>query len=161
MKKISLFVLFVLFLEGVFGDSVSVIERDPVPLNTGLTEMHEDDVLDWRFGAGRVLIARFNKAAREITYKDVLDGKFKNRLKLDEQTGSLTIMDSRISDSGEYNVSTSFTSFKKTFIVTVSAAPDSGLSAGGIAGIVITVLGVISAAIGGFYYSQRKKRPEI
>uniref|UniRef100_A0A9J7ZMS2 Si:ch73-27e22.7 n=1 Tax=Cyprinus carpio carpio TaxID=630221 RepID=A0A9J7ZMS2_CYPCA len=120
MKKISLFFMFVFFLEGVFGESVSVMKGDSVTLNTGLSEIQKDDVLEWRFGAERLRIARINKAAGTTTYDDVPGGNFKDRLKLDVQTGSLTIMNSRTTDSGEYEVTTTFTSLKKTFSVTVS-----------------------------------------
>uniref|UniRef100_A0A9J8CF67 Si:ch73-27e22.7 n=1 Tax=Cyprinus carpio carpio TaxID=630221 RepID=A0A9J8CF67_CYPCA len=140
MKKISLFFMFVFFLEGVFGESVSVMKGDSVTLNTGLSEIQKDDVLEWRFGAERLRIARINKAAGTTTYDDVPGGNFKDRLKLDVQTGSLTIMNSRTTDS---------------------AAPDSGLSPGGIAGIVVTVLLIPAAAAGGYYYCQRTKRQEL
>lgn len=163
MKKISLFLMFVLFLEGVFGESVPVlvIEGDSVTLKTDLTEIKIEDVLDWRFGAGGDLIARFNKAAGKITYDDVPGGNFKGRLKLDDQTGSLTITNSRTTDSGEYKVTTTFTSITKTFSVTVIAAPDSGLSQGAIAGIVVMALLITAAAAGGAFYCYRKKKTRV
>ncbi|XDV22758.1 hypothetical protein PO909_027659, partial [Leuciscus waleckii] len=79
----------------VFGDEVklvSVMEGDSVSLNSDLTEMKDDDVIQWRFGDENTLIAEINKRADRITvYDDVLDGRFRDRLKLDKQTGSLTI----------------------------------------------------------------------
>ncbi len=102
----------------MFGEPVSVKEKDSVNLLTGLTEIQANDVLDWRFGAGQDLIARVNKAAgMNSIYNEVLDGKFKDRLHLDDKTGSLTIMNVRSTDSGDYEVSTSITGFKKTFTV--------------------------------------------
>jgi len=67
-----------------------VFEGDSGTLNTRLTEIKDDDVIQWRFGD--TLIAEINKRADSITvYDDVLDGRFRDRLKLDNQTGSLTI----------------------------------------------------------------------
>ncbi|XDV11674.1 hypothetical protein PO909_000545, partial [Leuciscus waleckii] len=75
-------------------ESESVIEGDSVSLNSPLTEMKDDDVIQWRFGDENTVIAEINKRADRITvYDDVLDGRFRDRLKLDKQTGSLTITD--------------------------------------------------------------------
>ncbi|XDV22894.1 hypothetical protein PO909_027664, partial [Leuciscus waleckii] len=68
------------------------MEGDSVSLNSGLTEMKDDDVIQWRFGDENTVIAEINVTAGRITvYDDVLDGRFRDRLKLDNQTGSLTI----------------------------------------------------------------------
>ncbi len=102
----------------MFGESVSVKEGESVFLVTGLTEIQANDVLEWRFGAGHDRIARINKAAGVTnTDNEVLGGKFKERLKLDDKTGSLTIINSRSTDSGDYEVTTAITGFKKTFTV--------------------------------------------
>ncbi len=95
-----------LCFSGVFGDevkSVSVLERDSVTLNTSLTALINDDLIQWRFGIEITLLAEINKKADRIAvYDDVLDGRFRNRLKLDNQTGSLTITNTTTEDTGRY-----------------------------------------------------------
>ncbi|XDV22766.1 hypothetical protein PO909_027591 [Leuciscus waleckii] len=82
---------------------VLVKEGDSVSLNTGLTEMKDDDVIQWRFGDEKTLIAEINKQTDRITvYDDVLDGRFRDRLKLNNQTGSLTITNTTTEHSGVY-----------------------------------------------------------
>ncbi|XP_059424993.1 uncharacterized protein LOC132159488 [Carassius carassius] len=105
--KLILFCLCLWRLVGVFGDdevrSVSVLEGDSVTLNTSLTEIINDDLIQWRFGIEITLLAEINKRADLITvYDDVLDGRFRNRLKLDNQTGSLTIKNTATEDTGRY-----------------------------------------------------------
>ncbi|KAK9968938.1 hypothetical protein ABG768_027155, partial [Culter alburnus] len=89
-----------------FGDKVkyeSVEEGDSVTLKSDLTEMKDDDVIQWRFG--NTLIAEINVTADRITvYDDVLDGRFRDRLKLDNQTGSLTITNITTEDAGDYEL---------------------------------------------------------
>ncbi|KAK7136612.1 hypothetical protein R3I93_016833 [Phoxinus phoxinus] len=107
--------------------SVSVKEGDSVSLNSGLTEMKDDDVIQWRFGDENTLIAEINKWFDRITvYEDVLDGRFRDRLKLDNQTGSLTVTHTTTEHDGDYKLmmysdllrySESFSS--KVFIVSV------------------------------------------
>ncbi len=93
---------------GVFADTelklVSVKEGDSVTLNPGFTEMMDDDLIQWRFWIENTLIAEINVTADRFTvYDDVLDGRFRDRLKLDNQTGSLTITDITAEDNGVYN----------------------------------------------------------
>ncbi|XP_048050772.1 uncharacterized protein LOC125270830 [Megalobrama amblycephala] len=106
MFWIVLFSLCFWHLDGAFGDEeeyVSVKEEDSVTLNSELTEMKDDDVIQWRFG--NTLIAEINVTADRFTvYDDVLDGRFRDRLKLDNQTGSLTITDITTEHAGEYEL---------------------------------------------------------
>ncbi len=94
----------------MFGDSdevksVSVMEGDSVTLNPDLTGTQTDDLIMWRFGPNYVLIAKLIKVSSKISiYDDVLDGRFRDRLKLDHQTGSLTITNTRTTDSGLYQI---------------------------------------------------------
>ncbi|KAL0161677.1 hypothetical protein M9458_045402, partial [Cirrhinus mrigala] len=82
---------------------------DSVTLNSSLTEIMDEDVIQWRFGySEKTIIAEINKRADSMTvYDDVLDGRFKDRLKLDNQTGSLTITNIRTTDSGVYELHSS------------------------------------------------------
>uniref|UniRef100_A0A672L8J7 Immunoglobulin domain-containing protein n=1 Tax=Sinocyclocheilus grahami TaxID=75366 RepID=A0A672L8J7_SINGR len=89
---------------GVFGESVSVMEGDSVTLHTDLTEIHEDDDILWTFGAENSPIAKINRAAGIFNTSDVPDGRFRDRLKLDDQTGSLTITDITSEHAGLYKL---------------------------------------------------------
>ncbi len=86
--------------------SVSVMERESVTLVIDVNTVKTDDQIQWRFGHNNknVLIALINRQSgmRNI-YDKVLDGRFRDRLKLD-QTGSLIITDTRTTDSGLYEV---------------------------------------------------------
>ncbi|XDV24144.1 hypothetical protein PO909_028399, partial [Leuciscus waleckii] len=89
-------------LVGVFGGdavkSVSVMEGDSVTLNSD-TELKDDDLIEWRFGTNGPLLARINRELDEIFISNGTDGRFRDRLKADDQTGSLTIMNTRTTDS--------------------------------------------------------------
>jgi len=107
---------------GVFGDSVSVMEGDSVTLNTDVTEIQEDEDILWTFGAEKSVIAKINKKKKQIftTFDDVPDGKFRDRLKLDDQTGSLTITHTTTEHTGDYKLDMSGLKLKsKTFNVSV------------------------------------------
>ncbi|XP_073717529.1 uncharacterized protein [Misgurnus anguillicaudatus] len=111
-----------LLMNGVFvvyGDevkSVSVMEGDSVTLHTDITDIQRDDLIMWMFGPKGTRIAEIYKKIPESTEI------FTDRLKLDSQTGSLTIIN--ITNSGLYQLLTSSssrgTSYKK-FNVTVYA----------------------------------------
>ncbi|XP_059424768.1 natural killer cell receptor 2B4-like [Carassius carassius] len=123
---VHMFVLFFLFhLLGVFGDivtvkSVSVLEGDSVTLHSNLTEMMDDDLILWRFGSENTLIAQINVLAGRISvYDDVLDERFGDRLKLDHQTGSLIITNTRTEHTGVYTLLIS--SVRTSFSLTVYA----------------------------------------
>ncbi|XP_051765449.1 uncharacterized protein LOC127520844 isoform X3 [Ctenopharyngodon idella] len=104
---------------GVFGDDeVSVIEGNSVTLNSGLTEMKDGDEIRWKFGNENIVIAEINVTADSFTvYDDVLDGRFRDRLKLDNQTGSLTITNTTMKQTGLYKLQNN--SLIKSFGLTV------------------------------------------
>uniref|UniRef100_A0A8C2EH03 Ig-like domain-containing protein n=1 Tax=Cyprinus carpio TaxID=7962 RepID=A0A8C2EH03_CYPCA len=119
---IRTFVLhFLLYLFGVFDDvesyevkSVSVMEGESVTLHTDVAEIQRDDEIEWRFNSIRIAkanIPEYDNAER-----------FRDRLKLD-RTGSLTITNTRTTDSGDYKVSATIknTESIKRFSVTVYA----------------------------------------
>ncbi len=86
-------------------EEVLVAEERSVTLNSGLTEMTKDDVIQWRFGSKNTLITEINKQADSmIVYDDVLDGRFRDRLELDNQTGSLTITNTTVKHAGCYEL---------------------------------------------------------
>uniref|UniRef100_A0A8C1YIS0 Ig-like domain-containing protein n=1 Tax=Cyprinus carpio TaxID=7962 RepID=A0A8C1YIS0_CYPCA len=87
--------------------SVSVKKGDSVSLDSDLTEIHDDDLVKWSFGNENTLIAEINKQTDRFSVFDYdLDGRFRNRLKLDDQTGSLTITDTRTKHAGLYQLQT-------------------------------------------------------
>ncbi|XP_052447274.1 uncharacterized protein LOC127988510 isoform X2 [Carassius gibelio] len=86
----------------VKSESESVMEGDSVTLRTDVTEILKHEEIDWRFG--KILIANINmKENKSTLYNTSATEIFRNRLKLD-QTGSLIIMNTRTTDSGEYKV---------------------------------------------------------
>ncbi|XP_050951465.1 uncharacterized protein LOC127154103 isoform X2 [Labeo rohita] len=68
----------------------SVPPGDKITLNPD-TEIQTGDEIQWLFGAEDTLIAEIKKETGEMKTYDGPDRIFKNRLKLDETTGSLTI----------------------------------------------------------------------
>ncbi len=108
---------------GVFADpvtveSVSVLEGDLVALNSGRTEMMGADLIRWRFGDENTVIAQINVMVGRITLNyNVLDERFRDRLKLDHQTGSLIITNTRTEHTGLYKLQSN--SVSKSFSLTV------------------------------------------
>ncbi|KAI7790993.1 hypothetical protein IRJ41_006557 [Triplophysa rosa] len=81
--------------------SVSVSERVSVTLHTDV-QTHRDDLILWRFGDEGLLIAKHDKEDNKSSIRD--DGMFRDRLKLDPHTGSLTISDVKTTDTGVYKL---------------------------------------------------------
>ncbi|XP_050950421.1 SLAM family member 8-like [Labeo rohita] len=104
-------------LAGVFSESVSVMEGESLTLNAGVTEMQRDDLILWTFGP--LLIAKINGKDNK---REFYDERFRDRLKLNHQTGSLTITNTRTTDSGLYTVTSSKIEMPlNTFNITVYA----------------------------------------
>ncbi|XP_043078798.1 SLAM family member 5-like [Puntigrus tetrazona] len=123
-----MYYMFALFCLGwwhlidMFGESVSVTEGDSVTLNTNLTEIHEHDDILWKFGAERFQIAKMKTRNRNVPTYDGPDGRFRDRLKLDDQTGSLTITNISTQHAGDYQLEiTGAKKSLKTFSVSVYA----------------------------------------
>ncbi|XP_051745475.1 hepatocyte cell adhesion molecule-like [Ctenopharyngodon idella] len=114
------FWLFSWSLTGVFvADAVkseSVTEGESVSLNSSFTQIQTHEDIEWKFGD--FLIAKVKNKERK--FYDTAAGRFRDRLKLD-QTGSLTIINSRTTDSGLYTVSSSSRDTINTINLTVYA----------------------------------------
>ncbi|CAM4659647.1 unnamed protein product [Leuciscus chuanchicus] len=80
------------------------MEGDSVTLNTGVTEIYEDDDIMWKFGDEKSLIAQISRDTGVSPTSDVPDERFRDRLKLDHQTGSLTITNITTEHTGVYEV---------------------------------------------------------
>uniref|UniRef100_A0A8C1XB17 Immunoglobulin domain-containing protein n=1 Tax=Cyprinus carpio TaxID=7962 RepID=A0A8C1XB17_CYPCA len=101
--------------------SVSVLKGDSVTLQTSLTYKQIYDVILWRFGQQKSLVAEINRTAGIFnTSSDGPDGRFGNRLQLDCFTGSLTITNITTTDSGLYEVEISSTISRHTIHYTQS-----------------------------------------
>ncbi|XP_059424780.1 uncharacterized protein LOC132159261 [Carassius carassius] len=123
MRSNTLLFGVLLLLNGVFGVeadevSVSVMVGDSVTLHTDVTEVPRDSNIIWKFGDE--ILARMNEADGNPSTYDGPGAIFKDRLKLDKQTGSLTITNIRTEHIGRYSVDIrSIYATPKTFRVTV------------------------------------------
>ncbi|XP_059426038.1 uncharacterized protein LOC132160294 isoform X2 [Carassius carassius] len=130
----------------------SVKEGDSVTLDTDVIKT-PNDLMTWYFNNS--LIAEITGDHSKICTDDECKKRFRDRLKLDHQTGSLTIMNTRTTDSGEYQLQISSSSISiirwKTFIVSVF---DVALSSAAVAGICVCVLLLVAAAAGVMYYCR-------
>ncbi|KAA0711980.1 hypothetical protein E1301_Tti023348 [Triplophysa tibetana] len=100
--------------------SVSVMEGDSVTLHTDLTHIQTPDEILWMFEPQGTGIAEIHKQSNSsYIYDD--DASFKGKLQLDDQTGSLTITNIRIKNSGLYKltVRNNKKRFYKKFNVTI------------------------------------------
>ncbi|XP_050958120.1 SLAM family member 5-like isoform X2 [Labeo rohita] len=80
----------------------------------------DDDLILWRFGYNKTLIAQIDATTDSMAvHDDVLDGRFRDRLKLDDQTGSLTITNITTQHNGHYQLK--INSVIKNFSITVYA----------------------------------------
>ncbi len=81
-----------------------MMEGDSVTLHINDTDIKKDELIMWKFGNNGILIAKINRENNNSSfYNDNAGGRFRDRLKLD-QTGSLTITNTRTTDSGVYKV---------------------------------------------------------
>ncbi|XP_043078770.1 SLAM family member 5-like isoform X2 [Puntigrus tetrazona] len=80
------------------------MEGDSVTLHTGVSETFEEVSTMWNYGVERSMIAEISRVYGIFTYDDVLDGRFRDRLKLDKETGSLTITNISTLHVGLYEV---------------------------------------------------------
>ncbi|KTG37796.1 hypothetical protein cypCar_00039479 [Cyprinus carpio] len=138
-------------------------EGESVTLDPGVTK-HPNDVMTWFFNDS--LVAEVTGDQSKICTDDQCDERFRDRLKLDHQTGSLTIMNIRTTDSGVYHLQINSTSSSfsisrvKRFNVTVTGAvPDSGLSSAIVAGIVVAVVLLVAVSAAVVYCRRRRYIP--
>ncbi len=78
-----------------------VIAGESVHLPTDRLKIERDDEIQWRFRDE--IIAEVKEGTGE-THDGAADGRFRDRLELDDQTGDLTIKSSTAKDEGYYNL---------------------------------------------------------
>ncbi|XP_052445195.1 CD48 antigen-like isoform X3 [Carassius gibelio] len=107
----AFFCFCLLLLDGVsdvYSDErgISVMEGDSVTLNTDVTELKKDDQILWtfRFNSSETRIAEIYKQIISIYDNKENNERFRDRLKIDEQTGSLTITNINKLHSGLYKL---------------------------------------------------------
>uniref|UniRef100_A0A671QRW7 Immunoglobulin domain-containing protein n=1 Tax=Sinocyclocheilus anshuiensis TaxID=1608454 RepID=A0A671QRW7_9TELE len=101
----------------VWMNNLKYTVGDSVTLQTGVTELRNDVRILWKFSDKDTFIAELNQI---FSLYDVDDGRFEDRLQLDNKTGSLIISDIRTKHSGDYHLKIiSNETFLKTFSVTV------------------------------------------
>ncbi|XP_056092768.1 uncharacterized protein si:dkey-182g1.2 isoform X2 [Rhinichthys klamathensis goyatoka] len=106
MGKAYFMFLVLLSVEGVFGaeadppKTIELAEGDSVKLETCVTKIQRDDEMEWKFGPHVIATIKANNA---LLY-DTDDALFKDKLHLDDQTGDLTIRNTRTKLSGLYEV---------------------------------------------------------
>ncbi|XP_059424771.1 uncharacterized protein LOC132159250 [Carassius carassius] len=110
---------------GVVADDGSTIltEGDSVTLNTGV-KINQQDVVLWYFNNSRIaaIAGDLSFICTDVQCKNDTE-RFRNRLKLDHQTGSLTIMNITNTDSGGYMLRISSGSSNTSILVCVSDVP--------------------------------------
>ncbi|XP_016108470.1 uncharacterized protein [Sinocyclocheilus grahami] len=152
-----------IFIVAVYG--VSAVERDKmkrksvkegesVTLDPGEIK-NLNDSMTWYFSD--ILMAEITGDQSKIGTDDQCKERFRNRLKLDHQTGSLNITNTRTTDSGHYKLQMNHSriSIIKIFSVIVTAVPDSTVVAAVVAAVVVVVVLLVAAAAV-IYYHLRK-----
>ncbi len=86
------------------GASVSVMGGDSVTLHTDV-KTNQQEKIKWFFSDTRIaqISGDLSKICTDVQCNEGTE-RFRDRLKLDHQTGSLTIMNIRTTDSGDYKL---------------------------------------------------------
>nr|XP_055074178.1 SLAM family member 6-like isoform X2 [Misgurnus anguillicaudatus] len=77
------------------------MEGDSVTLHTDITQIQRDDHILWMFGPNETRIAEIYKKSIDMYNSNEI---FRDRLKLDSQTGSLTITNITMTHTGRYKL---------------------------------------------------------
>ncbi|XP_018973491.1 uncharacterized protein si:dkey-182g1.2 isoform X3 [Cyprinus carpio] len=136
---------------------VSVTAGESAILQHNIADIHNYDVIEWKFEDGETPIAQINKQTSKNPSYDETDERFRDRLQL-SQTGSLTITNTRTTDSGLYKLQvqgTNIATKHRKFRVTVDEA---GLSTGIIVLICVCVITLIVVVVGIYCRNKRQRQ---
>ncbi|XP_026108530.1 uncharacterized protein LOC113080585 [Carassius auratus] len=125
----------------------SVKEGDSVTLDSGVIK-NPKDLIMWYYNDTHISeIARDPSKICTGDECEDADGRFRDRLKLDDQTGSLTITDTRTTDSGDYHLEiiTNSSSIRRQYSIDIIS--EKSLSGTGSNGIVF-FLAMAGACVG-------------
>uniref|UniRef100_A0A671NI26 Immunoglobulin domain-containing protein n=1 Tax=Sinocyclocheilus anshuiensis TaxID=1608454 RepID=A0A671NI26_9TELE len=91
-------------VSGSDGVSVSVTEGDSVTLHTNVS-LNQQEKIHWYFNDIRIAYIKgdLSNSCTDVQCNSGTE-RFRDRLKLDHQTGSLNITNTRTTDSGEYKL---------------------------------------------------------
>ncbi|XP_065122455.2 uncharacterized protein [Paramisgurnus dabryanus] len=127
MKMSLKFVFCCLYFTGVFGDEVkSEMEGGSLTLPTGLTKIQKGHQIEWKFGPREIPIGHLSvndKYDLSVIRNRANDKRFKDRLTLDDETGTLTIKPLTTEHTGLYHlkITSGGKESKRRFSVTVYA----------------------------------------
>ncbi|XP_026137351.1 uncharacterized protein LOC113114657 isoform X1 [Carassius auratus] len=103
--------LYLLLLGGVCNaeteETMPVMEGDSVILHTNLSEILNDDTILWGFGPKESVISTITRKNDLTSFFVTEEVTFAGRLQVDQQTGSLTIRNTRKIHSGQYKLTIS------------------------------------------------------
>ncbi|XP_051769743.1 uncharacterized protein LOC127523264 [Ctenopharyngodon idella] len=130
----------------------SMKEGESVTLNPNVTNPNN---LTWYFNDS--LIAEITGDQRKNCTDVQCDERFRDRLKLDHQTGSLTITNTRTTDSGEYKlkISSRRISIIRSFSVSVSTAVSTGIYAA-VGGVLLLNAAAVVVIYSCWHQTRRK-----
>lgn len=113
----NLDLLFIFFSPGASGVSVSAVEGESVTLPVE-HKKSQDDRIKWYFNDDRIAESFGNQS--KVCADDQCKETFTDRLKLDYETGILTITNTRTTDSGVYKLLLISQNTEEIFDVTIS-----------------------------------------
>ncbi|XP_056615346.1 uncharacterized protein LOC130430312 isoform X2 [Triplophysa dalaica] len=163
MNFLIIFFCSLLILSGVFGDTdevkVSVKEGDSFTLKIKPDDINRATELVWWSNDTKIAKIDLEVKDRQPKYTDE---RFRDRLNMEHQTGSLTITNIRSEDSGEYKLEIKSSSDikYKTFRVSVSESSSHWRITGPVLAVILLLLVGVSYVLYKRYRKQKSKKEE-